>query len=128
MVSDIQSASAALRAPAAAPPGAAVAVARSAVAEQPSAPKVVAPKPIEINYDPAKAQRNLQEAVRSLNDQMESKKTGLGFSIDKSMNTPVVIVTNAQTGEVVRKIPTDQVLQMAHSIDDMKGLLLNAKV
>lgn len=128
MVSDIQSASAALRAPTAAPPGAAVAVARSAVAEQPSAPKVVAPKPIEINYDPAKAQRNLQEAVRSLNDQMESKKTGLGFSIDKSMNTPVVIVTNAQTGEVVRKIPTDQVLQMAHSIDDMKGLLLNAKV
>ena len=103
-------------------------VTRSAVPDQSSAPKVAAPKPIDIRYDPAQAARNLQEAVRSLNQQLESTKTGLGFSIDKSLNTPVVIVTNAQTGEVVRKIPTEQVLQMAHSIDDMKGLLLNAKV
>lgn len=126
MTSDIQAASSAARAPtvALAQPVAA----RSAVAEQPSTPKVSAPKPNEIRYDAAQAQRNLQEAVRSLNEQMESKKTGLGFSVDQSQNRPVVIVTNAETGEVVRKIPTDVVLQMAHSIDDMKGLLLNAKV
>ena len=126
MNTDIQSASNSARAPAAAL--AQAAVARGAAVEQPSAPKVSAPKPVEIHYDAAQAQRNLQEAVRSLNDQMESKKTGLGFSIDKSQNRPVVTVTNAETGEVVRKIPTDVVLKMAHSIDDMKGLLLNAKV
>ncbi len=127
MTSEIQSASAASRAPAVTPAPAAV-VGRSTVADQPSAPKVSAPKPVEIQYDAAEAKRNLQEAVRSLNDQLASKKTGLGFSIDKSLDRPVVIVTNAQTGEVVRKIPTDVVIQMAHSIDDMKGLLLNAKV
>ncbi len=126
MTSDIQAVSSASRAPAAAL--AQAVAARSAVAEQSSAPKVSAPKPIDIRYDAAQAQRNLQEAVRSLNDQMESKKTGLGFSIDQSLNRPVVTVTNAETGEVVRKIPTDVVIQMAHSIDDMKGLLLNAKV
>ena len=128
MVSDIQNSSNAVRAPIAPPTVASAAVTRSAAPDQSSAPKVVAPKPIDIRYDPAQAARNLQEAVRSLNQQLESTKTGLGFSIDKSLNTPVVIVTNAQTGEVVRKIPTEQVLQMAHSIDDMKGLLLNAKV
>jgi len=127
MTSDIQAASSATRAPAAAALAQPV-VARSAVADQHSAPKVSAPKPNEIRYDAAQAQRNLQEAVRSLNAQMESKKTGLGFAIDQSQNRPVVTVTNAETGEVVRKIPTDVVLQMAHSIDDMKGLLLNAKV
>ena len=127
MTSDIQAASSAARAPAAAAL-AQPAVARSAVADQPSAPKVTAPKPNEIRYDAAQAQRNLQEAVHSLNAQMESKKTGLGFAIDQSQNRPVVTVTNAETGEVVRKIPTDVVLRMAHSIDDMKGLLLNAKV
>jgi flagellar protein FlaG len=127
MTSEIQSANGAVRAPAIAPPPPAV-VARNAVPDQPSAPKVTAPKPVEIRYDAAEAQRNLQEAVRSLNDQLANKKTGLGFSIDKSLDRPVVIVTNAQTGEVVRKIPTDVVIQMAHSIDDMKGLLLNAKV
>ena len=126
MTSEIQGANSGPRAAAiaVAPP----AIARSAVADQPSAPKVSVPKPAEIRYDAAAAQRNLQEAIRSLNDQMESKKTGLGFSVDQSQNRPVVTVTNAETGEVVRKIPTDVVLRMAHSIDDMKGLLLNAKV
>jgi flagellar protein FlaG len=59
---------------------------------------------------------------------MASTKTGLGFSIDESQNRPVVTVRNAETGEVVRQIPTDVVLRMGHSIDAMKGLLLNAKV
>lgn len=128
MVSEIQNTSGAMRASAVMQAATPVVTAPSAVPDQPSAPKVVAPKPIDIRYDPAQAARNLQEAVHSLNQQLESQKTGLGFSIDKSLNTPVVIVTNVETGEVVRKIPTEQVLQMAHSIDDMKGLLLNAKV
>jgi uncharacterized FlaG/YvyC family protein len=38
----------------------------------------------------------------------------------------VVIVRNTETGEVVRHIPTEVVVRLAHSIDDMKGLLLNA--
>jgi len=128
MVSDIQISNSLARTPALNTSVSPAVVTRSAVPDQSSSPKVVAPKPVDIRYDPAQAARNLQEAVRSLNQQLESTKTGLGFSIDKSLNTPVVIVTNAQTGEVVRKIPTEQVLQMAHSIDDMKGLLLNAKV
>jgi uncharacterized FlaG/YvyC family protein len=48
--------------------------------------------------------------------------------VDKSLNTPVVTVRNTHTGEVVRQIPTEVVVQLAHSIDDMKGLLLNATV
>ncbi|MFM6992712.1 MAG: flagellar protein FlaG [Rhodoferax sp.] len=128
MVSDVQSTNSVMRTPVVNQTATMVSASRSSAPDQPSSPKVVAPKPIDIRYDPAQAARNLQEAVRSLNQQLESTKTGLGFSIDKSLNTPVVIVTNAQTGEVVRKIPTEQVLQMAHSIDDMKGLLLNAKV
>ena len=128
MVSDIQSSTSAARAPLVMPAGTPAVTAPSNAPDQANTPKVVAPKPVEIRYDPAQAARNLQEAVHSLNQQLESQKTGLGFSIDKSLNTPVVIVTNVETGEVVRKIPTEQVLQMAHSIDDMKGLLLNAKV
>jgi uncharacterized FlaG/YvyC family protein len=37
-------------------------------------------------------------------------------------------VQNTATGEVVRKIPTEVVIRMAHSIDEMKGLLLNKSV
>ena len=102
--------------------------AQAAVAPPVASPKVAVPKPVNLQFDEAKARQNLQEAVKALNEQMAATKTGLGFSIDKSLNTPVVTVRNTATGEVVRQIPTETVVRLAHSIDDMKGILLNAKV
>ena len=91
----------------------------------PAAPKVVAPKPVEIQFDPAKAQQNLAAAVNLLNEQMVSTKRGLGFSFDNATNGPVIKVSNTNTGEVIRQIPTEDVLHMAHKIDDLKGILYN---
>ena len=91
----------------------------------PAAPKVVAPKPVAIQFDPAKAQQNLAAAVNLLNEQMVSTKRGLGFSFDNATNGPVIKVSNTNTGEVIRQIPTADVLHMAHKIDDLKGILYN---
>ena len=91
----------------------------------PAAPKVVAPKPVAIQFDPAKAQQNLAAAVNLLNEQMVSTKRGLGFSFDNATNGPVIKVSNTNTGEVIRQIPTEDVLHMAHKIDDLKGILYN---
>jgi flagellar protein FlaG len=91
----------------------------------PAAPKVVAPKPVAIQFDPAKAQQNLAAAVNLLNEQMVSTKRGLGFSFDNATNGPVIKVSNTNTGEVIRQIPTADVLHMAHKIDELKGILYN---
>jgi flagellar protein FlaG len=91
-------------------------------------PKVMAIKPAEIQFDPAKARQNLHAAVSMLNDQMASTKQGLGFSFDESINAPVISVRNIHTGEVVRQIPTEDVLHMAHKIDELKGILFNKSV
>jgi flagellar protein FlaG len=37
----------------------------------------------------------------------------------------VVLVKNADTGEVVRQIPNEVVVRIAHSIEAFKGLLHN---
>ena len=102
--------------------------AQAAAAPAVASPKVSVPKPVDLQFDEAKARKNLQEAVKALNEQMVASKTGLGFSVDKSLKSPVVTVRNTATGEVVRQIPTETVVRLAHSIDDMKGLLLNTKV
>jgi uncharacterized FlaG/YvyC family protein len=39
-----------------------------------------------------------------------------------------VTVTNKETGEVIRQIPNEVVIRLARSIEDTKGLLLNAQV
>jgi len=49
----------------------------------------------------------------------------LGFSYDESKKTAVVKVIDANSGELVRQIPTEQILKMAHQIDEYKGMLYN---
>jgi len=91
-------------------------------------PKVVAPKPIEIKFDQAQATKNLKEAVSLLNKQMADTGRGLGFSYDESKASAVIKVSNINTGEVVRQIPSEDVLRIAHKIDDLKGILYNRAV
>lgn len=120
-----------------APPGAGLAALRSAsttpmhaassAVQVPETPKVMAPKPVAIHFDPSEIRQNVQDAVRLLNQQMSANNRGLGFHMDEAVGGPVVTVRSAETGEVVRQIPNEVVVNMAHSIDQIKGLLFSAK-
>ena len=101
---------------------------KAGITEAPPQPKVTAPKPIDIKFDPAEVRQNLQEAVNFLNNQLNEHNRGIGFSIDDALETPVVTVRSTTTGEVVRQIPNEAVVRVAHNIDNIKGLLINANV
>lgn len=90
-------------------------------------PKVMAPKPVAIQFDPSEVRQNVQDALRILNQQMTANNRGLGFHMDESVGGPVVTVRSTETGEVIRQIPNEAVVNLAHSIDHIKGLLFNAK-
>jgi flagellar protein FlaG len=105
--------------------GAAQALAAASQAGRAAPPKVSEIKRVDIQFDPVQARQNLHAAVSMLNEQMASTKQGLGFSFDESINAAVIKVSNVYTGEVVRQIPTEDVLHMAHSIDALKGILFN---
>jgi flagellar protein FlaG len=99
----------------------------SSAIQIPDTPKVLAPKPVAIKFDASEIRRNLQDAVSMLNQQMSSTKRGLGFQIDNAIGGPVVTVRSSETGEVVRQIPNETVVRIAHSIEKAKGLLINSK-
>ena len=46
----------------------------------------------------------------------------------EKLGMPVVVVTNSQTGEVVRQIPNEVVVRVAHNLEAFKGMLHNAVV
>ena len=96
--------------------------------EAPAKPKVTAPKPIDIKFDAAEIRQSLQEAVSILNKQLNENNRGIGFSVDNALETPVVTVRSTVTGEVVRQIPNEAAVRMAHNIESIKGLLINANV
>jgi len=91
------------------------------VAVAPQTVAVQAPEPLRI--DPVKMGQQLAEVVSMLNRQMEQTKRGLGFSIDRVANVNVVTVRDTNTGSIVRQIPTQNVLNIAHSIESLKGIL-----
>ncbi len=85
-----------------------------------------APEKPALSIDLAEQKRNLEEAIQRLNDQMRRNGRDLAFAVDQEVDRTVITVRHAQTGAVVRQIPDDAVLRVAHSIEDIKGLLLNA--
>ena len=101
---------------------------KAAAIEAPAQPKVTAPKPIAIKFDAAEVRQSLQEAVSILNKQLNEHNRGIGFSLDDALETPVVTVRSTETGEVVRQIPNEAAVRVAHNIESTKGLLINANV
>ena len=100
----------------------------SAPAPAPAGPKVIEIVRPDIKVDTEGDTKRLQVAVERMNAKMVDGGRGLNFHIDPALNQPVVTVTNKETGEVIRQIPNEVIVQLAHSMEDTKGLLLNAKV
>ena len=91
------------------------------------APKVQALKPVDLQFDPNEARQSVEEAVSILNQQVKQTNRGLGFRMDEVLNSPVVTVVSESTGEVVRQIPNEVVVRVAHNIERMKGFFFNSK-
>ena len=91
-------------------------------------PKLIAPKKVELTLNLEEKQQTLKAALNELNQQMASNKQYLGFRMDDAIHGPVITVHNTQTGEVLRQIPSETALKIAHSIDSLKGVLFSKKI
>lgn len=90
-----------------------------------AAPKVMPIPKAEINFDADRMRQNMQEAISKLNDMMVSSGRGVSFAMDEKLGRPIIYVKNSQTGEVIRQLPNEVVVRIAHGIEDLKGLLHN---
>lgn len=70
-----------------------------------------------------KVQARLEEAISMLNERMRESNKDLSFSVDEASKRFVVSVKDQQTGEVIRQIPGESVLRVAHNIEALKGVL-----
>jgi flagellar protein FlaG len=90
----------------------------------PSAAVTPPAKPV-VNFDPEKERKELEEAILKLNEMLQDNSRTVSFSMDVKLGQPIVFVKNLSTGEVVRQIPNEVVVRMAHAIEDFKGMLHN---
>ena len=67
----------------------------------------------------------VEEMRKSLTDRSSSN---LQFSVDNDTGQTIVRVTDVQTGELIRQIPSEELVELAKSLDRMQGNLLRQQV
>lgn len=71
--------------------------------------------------------QEVQEAVNEMVKVVQPKANNLQFSIDQSTGKTIVRVTDSSTGDLVRQIPSEEVLDIAKNIERMQSLLMRQK-
>lgn len=73
--------------------------------------------------------KKVSEAVSDANEMLATLKSDLMFSIDNDADRVVVKIVDRETQEVIRQIPTKEMLELAKSLKSFtSGLLLNEKL
>ena len=111
-------------------------IAAPAVAPQGSAPQTAAPPPLpdamirslpgESGQAQAVPERaNVENAVAKVKLQIQAISSNrLDFSIDESSGKTIVRVTDRESGELIRQIPSQEMLDIAGSLDRLQGILV----
>lgn len=71
--------------------------------------------------------REAMEAMRQVRDYVKEVVPELDFSIDDNTGRLVVKLMDMSTNEVLRQIPTEEILHVAKMLDKLQGLLYNDK-
>lgn len=100
------------------------------------------------------SKEDVEEVVKTLNDSMNKLQAGLGlkkvdekdneqqeldidnsgsksdieFKVDNEKGHIVILIVNRQTDEVLRQIPSESLLKIRDSMEELTGLLLNKVV
>lgn len=75
---------------------------------------------------PAK-QQAIEQAVKNVNDFVKPINNTLSFNLDQDTGQTVIKVVDLSTQEVIRQIPSEEMLAIAKALDTMKGLLVQQK-
>lgn len=70
----------------------------------------------------------LQQKVSELNDYMQNFNRSLQFTVDETSGDTVVKVIDSETDEVVRQIPSQELIDVRNAAEKYRGLLLEISV
>lgn len=65
------------------------------------------------------SKRELEDTVRKLNDTLQNVQRNLEFSVDSDLGRIVIQVKDKKTDEIVRQIPSEEVLELARNLQQL---------
>ncbi len=78
--------------------------------------------------EPSTPNRNeLSTTVKSLNDLAAHLRRELRFDIDEASGRTIINVVDADTDELIRQIPPEEIVALAEHFEDFQGVFLQAQ-
>ena len=74
-----------------------------------------------------KARDSVETAAKLIDGFVKETGRSLDFRFDESSGKQIVRVTNPQTGETVRQIPSEEAVELARSLNYLQSVLVSAK-
>ena len=71
--------------------------------------------------------QEIQDAVKNMNDFVGTINNSLKFSVDDETGKTIVKVMDVETKEVIKQIPSEEMIAIAKAVDQLKGLLVQQK-
>ena len=84
--------------------------------------KVVAEEVTEITF----SQDELKEMLEFANKALEGANNSLRFQFNDSVEIPIVTVVDQSSGQVIRQLPSEEIIRIAESIESMRGVLFDS--
>lgn len=75
----------------------------------------------------AEEREPVEAAASSLREFVQSIRRNLNFDVDDSSGRVVVQVTDSESGDVIRQIPSEDALKLAESLSEIRSLLFKAE-
>lgn len=74
------------------------------------------------------SRQQIDQAMEQMRDALPPVARNLQFSLDEETGQRIIKVVDSTTNEVVRQIPSEELLSIAKALDNFTGLLLKQKV
>ena len=75
----------------------------------------------------ADLEKQLLELTKYLNKEMQSINTSLMFDYEDSISSLVLTIKQRDSGEIIRKIPTDEAMELMKKMRDIISVILDAR-
>lgn len=70
----------------------------------------------------------VEAAVEEMNAFVQSMQRNLSFSIDEQLGEKIISVKDVESEEVIRQIPSEELVVLRKKMDDVVGILFDTKV
>jgi flagellar protein FlaG len=84
-------------------------------------------KPSNVQKESLPSQEVVQKAAAQIQNFVKEMGRNLSFSIDETTGYNVVRVINPETNEVIRQLPSEELLKIAKSMETLNSFLINQR-